>query len=65
MVFHPKAIEIVKFKANLLATDLKESSVETKEAKRRRLEEKHKAEAEALDDELEILVNLQQGAQSV
>ena len=65
VVFHPKAIEIVKFKANLLATDLKESSVETKEAKRRRLEEKHKAEAEALDDELEILVNLQQGAQSV
>ena len=65
LVFHPKAIEIVKFKANLLATDLQESSVETKEAKRRRLEEKDKAAAEALDDEMEIMVNLQQGAHSV
>ena len=65
LVFHPQAIEIVKFKANLLATDLQESSVETKEAKRRRLEEKDKAAAEALDDEMEIMVNLQQGAHSV
>lgn len=65
MIFHPKAIEMVKFKPSLLSATPKDITPEQAEAKRRRLQEKREAETQAMDEELQGLVELQKGARLV
>jgi len=47
VIFHPKAIQVVKFKANLLSTEAADMEAVTQERKRQKLEEQHARESQA------------------
>jgi len=56
---HPKPIDVVQFKANLLSTEAKELDAETQEAKRQKLAAQQEEERKDMDQELAVLVEIQ------
>ena len=64
MIFHPQTIQVVKFKADLLATQ-EEDTEAAQEKKRQRREQQKAQEDAAMDSELQVLVPMQEGARSV
>ena len=65
LIFHPRTIQMVRFKAELLATPEEALDVEAADSKKRRKEAKQKKEVEDMEGELATLVTMQQGAHSV
>ena len=65
LIFHPKTIQMVRFKAELLATPEEDLDAEAQEAKKRRTADKKKKEVEMMEGELATLVAIQQGAHTV
>eukprot|EP00435_Cladocopium_sp_Y103_P015263 s784_g3.t1 len=63
VIFHPKSIEVVKFKAELLTTG--KEITQAVENKRRKIEAKTAEERQKMDEELQVRVELQRGAQAV
>ena len=63
VIFHPKTIQMVRFKADLLATHEDDLPEAAQESKRQKKELKKQQETVAMDDELHTLTALQQGAQ--
>ena len=63
VIFHPKTIELMRFKADLLATPEEELTEAAQEAKKRKKEIQHQQETVAMEDELHTLTAIQQGAQ--
>ena len=65
VIFHPKTIQVVKFKADLLATQEEDLTEAAQEKKRQRREQQKAQEDAAMDSELQVLVSMQEGAHSV
>ena len=65
VIFHPKTIQMMRFKAELLATPDEDLEAASEEAKKRKTELKKKQEAEMMEGELDNLIALQQGAHMV
>ena len=63
VIFHPKTIELMRFKADLLATPEEDLTEAAQEAKKRKKEILHQQETAAMEDELHTLTAIQQGAQ--
>ena len=63
VIFHPKTIELMRFKADLLATPEEELTEAAQEAKKRKKEIQHQQETVAMEDELHTLTAIQQCAQ--
>jgi len=64
VIFHPQTIQVVKFKADLLATQ-EEDTEAAQEKKRQRREQQKAQEDAAMDSELQVPVSMQEGAHSV
>ena len=65
VIFHPKTIQMMRFKADLLATQEEDLTAASQEAKKRKKELQQQQEIAAMEDELHNLVALQQGAQEI
>jgi hypothetical protein len=65
LIFHPKAIQVVQLKANLLATEATDLDEAAQEKKRQKLAEQRAQEDVDMDKELQVMHALQQGAHSV
>ena len=65
VIFHPKTIQMMRFKAEILATPTEDLEAASQEAKKRKTELKKKQETEMMEGELDNLIALQQGAHMV
>jgi len=65
VIFHPKTIQMLKFKADLLSTQAEDLTEAAQESKRQRREHQKKQEEISMDSELQALTALQQGAHEV
>jgi ADP-glucose pyrophosphorylase len=65
VIFHPKTIQMVKFKADLLSTQEEDLTEAAQEIKRQRWEHQKQQEEISMDSELQALTALQQGAHEV
>ena len=65
VIFHPKTIQMMRFKADLLATPEEDLEAASQETKKRRKELQKQQEAAVMEGELDNLISLQQGAQMV
>ena len=65
VIFHPKTIQMMRFKADLLATQEEDLAEASQEAKKRKKEFRHQQKSAQMEDELNNLISLQQGAQEV
>eukprot|EP00435_Cladocopium_sp_Y103_P048130 s1948_g14.t1 len=63
VIFHPKSIAVVKFKAELLTTGT--DITQAVESKRRKIEAQSAEERQQMDEELQVLAELQRGPQEV
>ena len=59
VIFHPKPIDVVQFKANLPSTEAKELDAETQEAQRQKLAAQQEEERKDMVQELAVLVEIQ------
>ena len=62
VIFHPKTIELMRFKADLLATPEEELTEAAQEAKKRKKDLLHQQESVAMEEEIHTLTAIQQGA---
>ena len=65
VIFHRKTIQLMRFKADLLATPEEDLTEAAQEAKKRKKEIQNQQETAAMDDELHILTAIHQGAQEI
>ena len=65
VIFHPKTIQMMRFKADLLATPAEDLEAASQEAKKRKKELQKQQETAVMEGELDNLVSLQQGAHMV
>ena len=59
VIFHPKAIKVAQFKANLFSTEAKEPDAVTQEAKRQKIAAQQEEQCKDMDHELAVLAEIQ------
>jgi dienelactone hydrolase len=65
VIFHPKAIKVAQFKANLFSTEAKEPDAVTQEAKRQKIAAQQEEQCKDMDHELAVLAEIQKGTHEV